>query len=348
MFELVFDNRSVVVSTAHGSTSGNVVSARRRRATIEQLRAELATKQVATTVPTAPAFARLLAGPGLRKGAVYSVADETPGAATRSVTGRTGGSTASGMAGSGTGRSSSSATGRRSGSNSGSASGSAVASRSAGVAGPPPVDTPELAAGASTSLLLGLLAGPSQAGLWCGVAGLPGLGVEAAAGYGIDLRRLVLVPSPGPRWLEVVGALVDVLDVIVVRPPGPAPDAQTRRLAARLRERGAVLIVSGTAGTAGAGAGRSGGAHGDRSLAWPGCEVQFAVTSTRWSGLGEGHGHLANRQVTVEATGRGVGWRTRTTHLWLPGDDGGLGQVEEAAPVVSLSRDFTEREQRAS
>jgi hypothetical protein len=309
----------VVVSTVPSSTSGNVVSARRRRATIEQLRAELATKQVSTTVPMAPAFARLLAGPGLRKGAVYAVADEATAGSTSSVTGRTGGSAASGMAGYGTGRSSSSATGRRPGS----------------------VATPELAAGASTSLLLGLLAGPSQAGLWCGVAGLPGLGIEAAAGYGIDLRRLVLVPSPGPRWLEVVGALVDVLDVIVVHPPGPAPDAQTRRLAARLRERGAVLIVSGAAG-------RTGGARGERNLAWPGCEVQFAVTSSRWSGLGEGHGHLTERRVTVEATGRGVGWRTRTADLLLPASDGGLGHTEETAPVVPLTRDFAEREQKAS
>jgi hypothetical protein len=271
-FELMFDNRCMVVSTAHSRQSGSVAPAGRRRATLEQLRAELATKQVAATVPTASAFSRLLSGPGLRKGAVYAVADQT--------------------------------------------------------AGP----------GASTSVILGLLAGPSQAGLWCGVAGLSGLGVEAAAGYGIDLRRLVLVPSPGPRWLEVVGALADVLDVVVVEPPAPAPDAQIRRLAARLRERGTVLIVAGSAGRAGAGA--------DRGLAWPGCEVQFAVTSSQWSGLGDGHGYLAKRQVTVEASGRGVGWQPRTTNLWLPGDDGRLAQVEETAPVVPLGRGFADREQQ--
>ncbi|WP_460515272.1 hypothetical protein [Flindersiella endophytica] len=267
----------MMVSTAHSGQSGSVTSAGRRRATLEQLRAELATTQVAATVPTDPAFSRLLSGPGLRKGAVYAVADQ--------------------------------------------------ADRTAGPS-------------ASTSVILGLLAGPSQAGLWCGVAGLPGLGVEAAAGYGIDLRRLVLVPSPGPRWLEVVGALADVLDVVVVEPPAPAPDAQTRRLAARLRERGTVLIVAGSAGRAGA------GTRAERNLAWPGCEVQFAVTSSQWSGLGEGHGYLAQRQVTVEASGRGVGWQPRTTNLWLPGDDGRLTQVEETAPVLPLTRAFADREQQ--
>lgn len=269
----------MVVSTAHSRQSGSVTSAGRRRATLEQLRVELATKQVAATVPTDPAFSRLLSGPGLRKGAVYAVADQAD---------------------------------------------------------------PTAGPGASTSVILGLLAGPSEAGLWCGVAGLPGLGIEAAAGYGIDLRRLVLVPSPGPRWLEVVGALADVLDVVVVEPPAPAPDAQTRRLAARLRERGTVLIVAGSAGRAGAGA----RARADRGLAWPGCEVQFAVTSSQWSGLGNGHGYLAKREVTVEASGRGVGWQPRTTNLWLPGDNGRLAQVEETAPVLPLSRAFADREQQ--
>src|SRR4051794_27074041 len=71
----------------------------------------------------------------------------------------------------------------------------------------------------STTLALGLLLGPSRAGSWCAVVGMPDLGVEAAAGLGIDLERLVLVPHPGDHWLSVVSALVDVVSVVLVRPP---------------------------------------------------------------------------------------------------------------------------------
>lgn len=218
------------------------LSSAARRARLEELRAELGSGRFATTIPTEPALVPLFPGPGLRKGAVYSVADGTP---------------------------------------------------------------------ASTSLLLAMLAGPSRAGLWCGVVGLPGLGAEAAAGYGIDLRRLALVPSAGSRWLEATAALADVLDVVVVRPETPVRDAPARRLAARLRERGAVLLVV------------SGGERGrwGEPSDWPGRELRFAVTASRWTGLGSGHGHLTARRVTVEAVGRGAP-RGRRVDLWLPDSEG--------------------------
>ena len=38
---------------------------------------------------------------------------------------------------------------------------------------------------------MALLVGPSQAGSWCAVIGMPEFGVEAAEGMGIDLDRLV-------------------------------------------------------------------------------------------------------------------------------------------------------------
>ncbi|REF36581.1 hypothetical protein [Thermasporomyces composti] len=165
----------------------------------------------------------------------------------------------------------------------------------------------------STTLTLALLAGPSQAGSWCGVVGLPGLGAEAAAATGVDLTRLVLVPSPGRHWLTVVATLVDVLDLVVVHPPSPAYDAEARRLAARVRERGAVLLV-----------------HGSD---WSGCELRLTVTSSRWHGLGAGHGQLTAREATVEAVGRGTGGRRRATRLWLPDRDGQVRSLAQAAPA---------------
>ncbi|MGO4103158.1 hypothetical protein AB4Y63_04340 [Leifsonia sp. YAF41] len=162
----------------------------------------------------------------------------------------------------------------------------------------------------STTLVMALLAGPSQSGAWCGVVGLPHFGAEAATRFGIDLERLVLVPSPGEQWLTVTAALVDVLTVVVTRPPQKASDADVARLGARLRQRGCALIVVGE---------------------WPQSEAQLRVTSSRWSGVGRGHGLLTGREVTVSSSGRTGFARANSTRLWLPD---GEQQFKPAKPQL--------------
>jgi hypothetical protein len=167
----------------------------------------------------------------------------------------------------------------------------------------------------STTLALGMLQGPSAAGAWCAVVGMPDLGIESAAGLGIDLDRLVLVPRPGEQWLPVVSALIDVVSVVLVRPPGgtrvfegPVSESTASKLAARLRQREAVLIGVGD---------------------WPRADARLTVGDSSWAGLGAGFGHLSGRQVTVSAitpAGRPVSRR-----LWLPAADQGLGVVEGRA-----------------
>ena len=61
-----------------------------------------------------------------------------------------------------------------------------------------------------SSLALALMAGPSAAGEWCAVIGVPDLGLEAASELGIALERLILVPEPGESWLEATAALIAV------------------------------------------------------------------------------------------------------------------------------------------
>jgi hypothetical protein len=146
----------------------------------------------------------------------------------------------------------------------------------------------------STSLAMALMAGPSQAGAWCGVVGVPSFGAEAAAAVGIDLERLALVPYPGDQWMPVTAALADVLTVVLVRPPLPPSDGTVARLMARLRERGATLIVLGR---------------------WPNAEARLEVTRSEWGGLGVGHGYLRSRELTVGVTSR-TGRRDR--ELVLP------------------------------
>lgn len=148
----------------------------------------------------------------------------------------------------------------------------------------------------SLTLLMLLLAVPSAAGVWCGVVGVPEFGIEAAAGFGIDLERLVLVPRPGDQWLAATAALADAMGVIVTRPPRQASDASVARLSARLRKRGAAMLVLGS---------------------WPQSEAMLSITESAWSGIGDGHGHLGTREATVTVTSKASS-RPRSARLVLP------------------------------
>ena len=184
----------------------------------------------------------------------------------------------------------------------------------------------------STSLLLALLAQPSQSGSWCGVVGMPRLGAEAAEKLGVDLSRLVLIPDPGPRWLAVTATISEVLPVVAVRPSGRATDAEVSRLAARLRDRGAVLLVQGP---------------------WPQAEAVLEASDPMWTGLGRGHGYLDGRAVTVTSTSRR--WpRPRRERLLLPDASGGLAPAPQAMsrvramPPVSVSPAMSTAQARAA
>ncbi len=135
----------------------------------------------------------------------------------------------------------------------------------------------------SPSLLGALLAAASQKGSWCAVIGMPTIGVEALAGFGVELERLVLVPEPGPRWLTVATALSEVIPLIAVHPRSRVADADISRLNARLRDRGCTLLVT---------------------APWPQSEATIRVEETEWHGLGSGWGLLADRTVTLRASGR--------------------------------------------
>ena len=147
------------------------------------------------------------------------------------------------------------------------------------------------------------MAGASAAGSWVAAVGLPVLGIVAAAEAGVALERLALVPAPGARaWPAVVAAFLDAVDVVLVRSPPRLPAAQARRLTARARERGAVLVPLG---------------------AWSEpADLRLAVIASAWQGLGQGHGHLRARQAEVTIAGRGAAGRERRFLLWLPSPDG--------------------------
>lgn len=160
----------------------------------------------------------------------------------------------------------------------------------------------------SLSLAMLLLAGPSAAGGWCAVIGVPEFGVEAAAGFGIALDRLVLVPEPGEHWLAVTAQIAEVVPVVLVRPPAAgASPAETARLASRLRQRGSTLLVAGP---------------------WSGAEAVLRAEGGPWTGIGAGHGYLSGRRLTVRVVAREVVTRHEV--------ELGLRTATPAAPVRTV------------
>lgn len=193
----------------------------------------------------------------------------------------------------------------------------------------------------ATSLGLALMAGVAAGDGWCAAVGLPDLGVVAAAEMGADPERLLLVDRPGPRWPDVVAALTEVAELVLVRPPERAGSVVRRRLAALARRDGCALAVCG---------------------GWEGAQLRLRVRDSEWIGIGAGHGHLRGRRARVVTEGRGAAGPHRSAWVWLPGPDGtvspapapagaaeppaataGYGRLVASAPVAGPARAEAQR-----
>ncbi len=163
---------------------------------------------------------------------------------------------------------------------------------------------------AAMSLGLALASRSVIVGSWLAAVGVPMLGVEAAAEFGIPLSRLIVVDVQGgpAAWAERVAAAADGFDVVLTCPPAGA-ERVVRKVRTRLQARGVVMIVVGSV-TLGVS-----------------CDLEFTTTSVAWGGLGQGFGHLTARRVTVRSGGRRMP-RPVELDLWLPGP---TGRVESCA-----------------
>ena len=165
------------------------------------------------------------------------------------------------------------------------------------------------------SVALSLAAAVTGGDGWAAAVGLPSLGLVAAAELGVDLRRLALVPDPGEQWPAVVAAMVDGFDLLMVRPPGRARPVDARRLMARVRERGSVMLVV-------------------DAPKWPESpDLSLTVGRPEWEGLGSGHGCLTGRRLVVMSSGRRIGGRDRRREVWLPAPSSGRLEDGPAVPA---------------
>ncbi|AEE45868.1 hypothetical protein [Cellulomonas fimi] len=149
----------------------------------------------------------------------------------------------------------------------------------------------------STSLVLAMLAHACAGGAWAAVVGQPTVGLLAAAQAGVALDRLAVVPRPGADAATVVAALVDGIDVVLVGPDAVLTDTDRRRLSARARDRGAVLLST---------------------VPWPGAATVLVVEAGRWTGVGTGDGRLRTHELRVTRTGRGGAAVPLSVDLTLP------------------------------
>lgn len=133
------------------------------------------------------------------------------------------------------------------------------------------------------SLGLRLLAEQQAQGRWVAVVGIPELGFAAGRHLGMDMDRTVVVSDPGPRWLDVLAAFIDSVDVVAVRPPTRVSDYEAARVAARLRKHRTILLSFGS---------------------WPRMEAQFHFEHDSWLGIGHGHGYLRDRQGSIQVRHR--------------------------------------------
>jgi hypothetical protein len=149
----------------------------------------------------------------------------------------------------------------------------------------------------ATSLVLSLLAAATAAGEWAAVVdGEDVFGGLAAAEAGVALERLAVVRAvPAALVGRVVATLLDGVTVVGATIPRGFRPADARRLEARARERGAVLVATGL---------------------WPGeTTLRLRAEHSSWSGLGGGEGLLGERVLRVAVSGRGAAGRERTADL---------------------------------
>lgn len=182
----------------------------------------------------------------------------------------------------------------------------------------------------AASVTLALVAPVVAAGSWVAFVDLPDLNLGAAAEAGVALERVACIRS-GDQWASAVAALLGAFDLVVVGMHRRVRAGDVRRLGARARERGSVLVAL------------RGGCGG--AAVWPDApDVGLVASTSQWSGLGVGHGHLRARTLTVRAEGRRGFSRPRQVQVTLPASVLSLSPVLEHRAFEHRLRGETSKE----
>jgi hypothetical protein len=176
------------------------------------------------------------------------------------------------------------------------------------------------------STALATVAAATRAGSWLAVIGVPEVGVEAAAEFGVELGRVVavdLAADDAEGWVAAMGAAVDGFELVLTQVPRRVPAAAVRRIQARAQHRGAVVVTIGPSGELVS-------------------DVVVETLAVRWVGIGDGHGCVRAGGATVEVSGRRVP-RVRRGERWWPvcpavaGEDGVAPVASGAASAAAVA-----------
>ena len=170
----------------------------------------------------------------------------------------------------------------------------------------------------ATSMALGLVGGAASDHIWTVVVGLADLAPVALVDAGLDPTRVALVdPGTSGRHVEAIAAVLGAVDLVLVDARLPLRPTDARRLTARARERGTVLVVLAP--------GADPTRWRDRPAAsvWP-ADVVVSVRAEPWWGAEAGHGHLRGRMLEVHVTGRGRAARGDRHRVAFPDPDGSV------------------------
>jgi RecA/RadA recombinase len=143
----------------------------------------------------------------------------------------------------------------------------------------------------ATTVAYQLAAAATATGEWAAAVELDAsLGGLAAGEAGVALDRFAVIRRvPSARWAAVVAALLDGISVVLAEVPTFARVGDARRLQARARELGAVLVAMGP---------------------WPAeAALRLRAGGSVWRGLGHGAGAFTTRDQQVYVDGRGVAGR---------------------------------------
>lgn len=163
----------------------------------------------------------------------------------------------------------------------------------------------------AVSCALGLVAGVTQAGSWAAIVGMPSIGLQAAATIGVSLERTVFVHHADTADTgAALSALVDGVDLVVVSRSvvSTLSASLVRRLQSRAQSKGSVLLLIGDPPSTSV-------------------DVRLTARTVHWEGVGDGHGHLRRRLVSVEMEGRRCP-RRRIHTVWLPDASGAPARVD--------------------
>ena len=148
---------------------------------------------------------------------------------------------------------------------------------------------------AAMSLLFALVATATSTGSWLAMVNMSRAGLMSAHEHGVALHRTLCVTAENTSGTmsQVLGALVDGLDVVAVSSP-VCSSSDARRVVSRAKAQGAVLFVLGD--------------PGGFSI-----DASFSAHTEQW----QFDTHAHSRTVTVSAAGRRV-YAHRSCTLQLP------------------------------